>query len=71
MHYIKNGDGREELDMDYFCFHRSTDQTYNQEFVDLFGPPRDPKANLFTHDQRIAFLFWGEGCPLGRVEPGK
>jgi carbamoyltransferase len=43
-----NGDGSFELDMDYFCFHHSAKQTYNRKFVNLFGPPRDPKAHFFT-----------------------
>jgi carbamoyltransferase len=37
-----------ELDMDYFSFHHSPDQTFNEKFVHLFGPPRDPKALFFT-----------------------
>jgi carbamoyltransferase len=41
-------DGSFELDLDYFCFHYSTDQTFNGKFTELFGPPRDPKANFFT-----------------------
>src|SRR5213594_1580231 len=41
-------DGSFELDMDYFSFHHSTDRTFNAKFVDLFGPPRDPRANFFT-----------------------
>src|SRR5206468_2524860 len=35
-------------DMDYFSFHHSTDRTFNTKFVDLFGAPRDPRANFFT-----------------------
>jgi carbamoyltransferase len=42
------GDGSFELDMDYFSFHYSADQTFNGKFVDLFGPPRDPAAYFFT-----------------------
>src|SRR6266581_2057052 len=33
-------DGAFTLDMDYFCFHYSTRQTYNRKFVNLFGDPR-------------------------------
>ena len=43
-----DNDGSFELDMDYFCFHHSTDRTYNEKFVALFGEPRDPKSNFFT-----------------------
>jgi carbamoyltransferase len=41
-------DGSFQLDMDYFTFHHSTDRTYNQKFVELLGPPRDPNAYFFT-----------------------
>lgn len=41
-------DGSFALDMDYFSFHTSTTDTYNQRFVDLFGEPRDPKAEFIT-----------------------
>lgn len=41
-------DGSFELDLDYFCFHYSTDKTFNGKFEALFGPPRDPKAHFFT-----------------------
>jgi carbamoyltransferase len=36
------------LNMDYFSFHHSTQHTYNQKFVDLFGPPRQPESEFFT-----------------------
>ena len=36
------------LDMDYFSFHYSTQHTFNQKFVDLFGPVRAPEAEFFT-----------------------
>ncbi len=41
-------DGSFELDMDYFSFHCSTDRTFTEKFVDLFGAPRDPRARFFT-----------------------
>ncbi len=44
----QNRDGSFALDMDYFCFHHSTDQTYSRKFVQLFGDPRDTKLNFFT-----------------------
>jgi carbamoyltransferase len=46
-----------DLDMDYFSFHHSPDQTFNQKFVDLFGPPRDPKALFFTPDTGYPSYF--------------
>ncbi|MCB0209340.1 MAG: hypothetical protein KDJ52_08425 [Anaerolineae bacterium] len=36
------------LNMDYFSFHYSTSKTFNQKFVDLFGPARKPEAEFFT-----------------------
>jgi carbamoyltransferase len=41
-------DGSFELDLDYFCFHYSTEETFNGKFTGLFGPPRDPQAHFFT-----------------------
>ncbi|MBI2227714.1 MAG: carbamoyltransferase [Deltaproteobacteria bacterium] len=46
-----------ELDMDYFSFHHSPDQTFNQKFIDLFGSPRDPKALFFTPDTGYPSYF--------------
>src|SRR5213594_3393773 len=50
-------DGSFELDMDYFCFHYSTDKTFNGKFESLFGPPRDPKAHFFTHGSGYPSYF--------------
>ncbi len=44
----RNGDGSFALNMEYFCFHHSTDRTYNQRFVDLMGAPRAPEMHFFT-----------------------
>jgi carbamoyltransferase len=43
-----SSDGSFELDLDYFCFHYSTEKTFNGKFEALFGPPRDPHAYFFT-----------------------
>lgn len=43
-----DADGSFCLNMDYFCFHHSSTQTYNRKFVDLFGEPRDPSWHFFT-----------------------
>jgi len=43
-----HSDGSFELDMDYFSFHHSSEQTYNQKFADLFGTPRAPESHFFT-----------------------
>jgi carbamoyltransferase len=44
----QNRDGSFSLDMDYFCFHYSTDRTFNGRFEELFGEPRSRKLNFFT-----------------------
>ncbi len=41
-------DGSFHLNMDYFSFHYSSTQSYNQRFIDLFGPPRTHDADFFT-----------------------
>ena len=51
------GDGSFELNMDYFSFHYSADQTFNHKFVELFGPPRDPHANFFTPSSGYPVYF--------------
>jgi carbamoyltransferase len=50
-------DGSFELDMDYFCFHHSTDRTFNARFEALFGPPRDAHANFFTRSSGYPSYF--------------
>jgi len=35
-------DGAFRLDLDYFDFHTSAKRSFSQQFVNLFGPPRDP-----------------------------
>ncbi|MCL4298893.1 MAG: hypothetical protein KJ077_24365 [Anaerolineae bacterium] len=41
-------DGGLTLNMDYFSFHHSTHSTFNQKFVDLFGPVRGAESEFFT-----------------------
>lgn len=50
-------DGSFWLDMDYFCFHHSSTQTYNQKFLDLFGEPRDPSWHFFTESSGYPSYF--------------
>ena len=40
-----------------FSFHHSPEETFNGRFVDLFGPPRDPKALFFTPDTGYPSYF--------------
>jgi carbamoyltransferase len=51
------GDGSFELNMDYFSFHYSADQTFNQKFVGLFGPPRAPDTYFFTRSSGYPIYF--------------
>jgi carbamoyltransferase len=53
----QNRDGSFSLDMDYFCFHHSTDQTYNRKFVQLFGDPRPTKMLFFTEETGFPQYF--------------
>jgi carbamoyltransferase len=50
-------DGSFQLNMDYFTFHHSTDRTYSQKFVDLFGAPRNPEAYFFTSESGYPSYF--------------
>ncbi len=46
--FKQHADGSFELDLDYFSFHYSTQNTYNRKFVDLFGEPRPAEGDFFT-----------------------
>jgi carbamoyltransferase len=52
-----DGDGSFWLDMDYFCFHHSSTQTYNSKFTDLFGEPRNPAWHFFTESSGYPSYF--------------
>jgi carbamoyltransferase len=43
-----SGDGSFHLNMDYFSYQHSTQHSFNQNFVNLFGQPRHPEADFFT-----------------------
>lgn len=58
----QNTDGSFSLDMDYFRFHHSTDQTYNRKFVALFGEPRSTGLPFFTERTGFPQYF---GTPPG------
>ena len=53
----QESDGSFSLDMDYFCFHRSTDKTFNGRFTALFGEPRPPKMLFFTAESGFPTYF--------------
>ena len=52
-----DADGSFWLDMDYFCFHHSSTQTYKRKFTDLFGEPRDPSWHFFTESSGYPSYF--------------
>jgi carbamoyltransferase len=58
----QNQDGSFSLDMDYFSFHHSTDQTYSRKFETLFGEPRPSKLQFFTSGTGFPKYF---GSPPG------
>jgi carbamoyltransferase len=68
----QNDDGSFSLDMDYFCFHHSTDRTFNGRFVELFGDPRPAKLNFFTASTGFPKYFgqapsnYGELCRINQ-----
>ncbi len=41
-------DGSFQLNMEYFSYHYSASESFNQKFVDLFGPARPAEADFFT-----------------------
>jgi len=41
-------DGSFWLDMDYFSFHHSMDNTFSRKFETLFGPPRKRESEFYT-----------------------
>lgn len=41
-------DGSIEIDMDYFSYHYSMTDTFNNKFIELFGTPRKPETEFFT-----------------------
>ncbi len=62
-------DGSFWLDMDYFCFHHSSHQTYTRKFADLFGEPRDPSWHFFTESSGYPSYF--EPKPANYAELAK
>ena len=68
----QNGDGSFSLNMDYFCFHHSTDRTFNRRFESLFGDPRPSKLQFFTAETGFPKYFgdppsnYSELCKLNQ-----
>jgi carbamoyltransferase len=53
----QHDDGSFSLNMDYFCFHHSTDRMFNQRFVELFGEPRPSNMPFFTESTSYPRYF--------------
>jgi carbamoyltransferase len=60
-------DGSLWLDMDYFCFHHSTTQTYNGKFTALFGESRDPDWLFFTKQSGFPSYFGDKPADFERI----
>ncbi len=65
--YKLGTDGSLWLDMDYFCFHHSTQRTYNEKFVELFGQPRDPDWLFFTESSGYPDYFGDKPADFDRM----
>ncbi len=65
--YKLGTDGSLWLDMDYFCFHHSTERTYNEKFVALFGEPRDPDWLFFTESSGFPDYFGDKPDEFARM----
>jgi carbamoyltransferase len=57
----QNEDGSFSLDMDYFCFHYSTDRMYSRKFIELFGEPRPVETPFFTESTGYPKYFGQKG----------
>jgi len=56
-------DGSFSLNMDYFAFQRSADQSYSRKFIELFGEPRPKDLHFFTRSSGYPSYF-GENPPI-------
>jgi carbamoyltransferase len=61
----QNSDGSFSLNMDYFCFHHSTDRMFNRRFAALFGEPRPAETPFFTEATGFPKYF---GAPPGNFK---
>lgn len=65
-------DGSYSLKMEYFAYHRTTDRSYSQKFLDLFGTPRPKDLHFFTRGSGYPSYFgdkphnWDELCDLNQ-----
>ncbi|NEQ63821.1 MAG: hypothetical protein F6K53_43620, partial [Moorea sp. SIO4A1] len=43
-----DNEGSVHLNLNYFSFHYSTQHTYNNKFIEIFGSPRPPESEFYT-----------------------
>lgn len=56
----QNADGSFALDMDYFCFHHSTERMFDGRFTELFGESRPHGMPFFTKSSGYPKYFGAE-----------
>lgn len=55
----QDGNGSFWIDQKYFAFHYSTNRSYTDAFIGLFGDPRDPEVPFFTKTSDYP-IYYGE-----------
>ncbi len=63
----QNRDGSFSLNMEYFSFHHSTERTYSNKFVALFGDPRPEKMLFFTEETGFPKYFGEPPANMGEL----
>jgi carbamoyltransferase len=63
----QNEDGSFSLDMNYFCFHHSTERMFNGRFTDLFGEPRPSGMPFFVEGNGCAEQPGQPGAPCSKI----
>ncbi|MBI4027184.1 MAG: hypothetical protein HY360_19520 [Verrucomicrobia bacterium] len=61
-------DGSFQLKMEYFKYPYSLKNTYNRNFVRLFGPPRTPETHFFTRNTGFPSYFGGKPSNYTELE---
>lgn len=61
-------DGSFQLKMDYFKFPYSLKNTYNRNFIRLFGPPRKPETHFFTSKTGFPSYFGSKPANYAELE---
>ena len=61
-------DGSFQLKMEYFKYPYSLKNTYNRNFVRLFGPPRTPETHFFTKNTGFPSYFGERPSDYARLE---